>query len=149
MNWRDSANAANDTPKTPDASPRRPDLRFGVSPDSGKRASRYGGRMTTTDLTHLQGQSVLVKSTAERGDPKIAMRGTIDAKMDDRGFPVVKIILDFPDMNYRVAHQGVIELDTAGVERLLASEHNGAFEYTINTLIDLGPPTGAGSQVGN
>jgi len=104
--------------------------------------------MTTADLTHLQGQSVLVKSTAERGDPRIAMRGTIDAKMDDRGFPVVKIILDFPDMNYRVAHQGVIELDTAGIERLLASERNGAFEYTITSPIDVGPPPGAGSLVG-
>jgi len=99
-------------------------------------AARYGGAMTTSDLTHLQGQSVLVKSTVEQGDPRIALRGTIDAKVDDRGFPVVKIMLEFPDMNNRAAHQGVIELDTAGIERLLASERNGAFEYTISRPLD-------------
>lgn len=112
------------------------------------RMLRYGRGMTTADLTRLQGQSVLVKSTAEQGDPKIALRGTIEAKMDDRGFPRVRIVLEFPEMNYRVAHQGVIELDTAGIERLLAGERNGAFEYAINDPIDSGPPTGAGSHVG-
>lgn len=95
--------------------------------------------MTTADLTRLEGQSVLVKSTAERGDPRIALRGTIDAKMDDRGFPVVRIVLEFPDMNNRAAHQGVIELDRAGIERLLASERDGAYEYTVSSPLDPGP----------
>ena len=89
----------------------------------------------------------MVKSTAERGDPRIALRGTIDAKVDDRGFPVVKIAWEFPDMNNRAAHQGMIELDNAGIARLLASERNGAFEYTTNRPLDPGPEPRASQAV--
>ena len=80
----------------------------------------------------------MVKSTAERGDPRVGMRGTIDAKMDDRGFPAVKIVLEIPEMNNRAGHQSVFELDYAGIDRLLASERNGAFEYSVSSPLDSG-----------
>jgi hypothetical protein len=95
--------------------------------------------MNSSVLTHLHGQSVLVKSTADYSDPPTALRGTIDARADSRGEPAVKIILEYPDMNNRAARHGVIPLDNAGVTRLLAGEHDGVFEYTINRPLDPGP----------
>jgi hypothetical protein len=95
--------------------------------------------MNSRDLTHLHGQSVLVKSTADHRDPPIALRGTLEARPDPRGQPEVKIVLEYPDMNNSAARQGVIPLDEAGVDRLLANEHDGVFEYTIERPLDPGP----------
>ncbi|MDB6114821.1 MAG: hypothetical protein JWQ83_804 [Lacunisphaera sp.] len=95
--------------------------------------------MDATGLTHLNGQSVLVKSTADRHDPPTALRGTIEARTGARGQPVVKIVLEYPDMFNTAAHRGVIVLDAAGIERLAASEHDGVFAYTIDRPLDPGP----------
>jgi hypothetical protein len=94
--------------------------------------------MNATDLTHLNGRSVLVKSTVERGDPAIALRGTLEVSKNPQGWAMVRIVLEFPDMCNRAAHQGIIALDEAGVERLLASEHEGGYEYTIDRPFDVG-----------
>jgi hypothetical protein len=94
--------------------------------------------MNQTEITHLNGQNVLVKSTTERRDPPIALRGTIDARADAAGKPAVKIVLEFPDMCNRASHQGVIQLDEAAAERLLASERDGVFEYLTDRPLD--PP---------
>lgn len=96
--------------------------------------------MIVTDLRFLNGQSVLVKSTADHGDPPVAMRGTIEARADPSGKPVARIVLEFPDMCNRPAHREVIPLDTLAVEHLLASEHDGGYEYTIDGPLDPGPP---------
>jgi hypothetical protein len=93
--------------------------------------------MNRSDLTRLNGQSVLVKSTAEQGDPKIALRGTIEATPDESGGKV-RIVLEFPDMSNRASHQGIIALDEANAARLLASEHDGTYEYTTARPLD--PP---------
>ena len=95
--------------------------------------------MDATELTHLNGQSVLVKSTADRHDPPTALRGTIEARANARGQPVVKIVLEYPDMFNSAAHRGVIALDAAGVDRLVASEHDGVYEYTVDGPLDPGP----------
>lgn len=95
--------------------------------------------MNSAVLTHLHGQSVLVKSTADHSDPPTALRGTIDAQANNRGEPEVKIILEYPDMNNRAARHGIIPLDNAGVTQLLAGEHDGVFEYTTNRSLDPGP----------
>jgi hypothetical protein len=95
--------------------------------------------MNPPDLTHLNGQSVLVKSTADHRDPPVALRGTIEARTDRAGTPVVKILLDYPDMNNTASHGGVIALDGAGVDRLVAGEHDGVYEYTIDQPLEPGP----------
>ncbi|HWA28180.1 MAG TPA: hypothetical protein VG734_21190 [Lacunisphaera sp.] len=92
--------------------------------------------MNATDYTQLNGRNVLVKSTADRRDPPIALRGTIEARPENAGGAAVRIVLEFPDMCNRAAHQRVIVLDDAGIEQLLASEHDGVFEYTIDRPLD-------------
>lgn len=95
--------------------------------------------MNSADLIRLHGQSVLVKSTTDRRDPPVALRGTIDARSDGIGQAPVRIVLEFPDMSNRAAHHGIIPLDAASVDRLLASEHDGVYEYTIDRPLDSGP----------
>lgn len=95
--------------------------------------------MNRTDLTQLNGQSVLVKSTADRRDPPVALRGTIAAQPGPQGEPEVKIVLEFPDMFNRAAHQGIIPVDQEGAERLLAQARDGVCEYTIASPIEPGP----------
>ena len=78
----------------------------------------------------------------------MALRGTIEARADRAGTPVVRIVLEYPDMNNTASRHGVIVLDGAGVDRLLAGEHNGAYEYTIDHPLEPGPepvPPQAGS----
>lgn len=94
--------------------------------------------MNATELSHLNGQSVLVRSSADHNDPPIALRGTIDAHLKPSGEPEVRIVLEYPDMCNRAAHQGIINVDLLGVDRLAASEHDGVFEYTIDRPLD--PP---------
>ena len=100
-------------------------------------------RMIPSEITRLQGQSVLVKSATETGDPKIARRGTIETKAGANG-PEVTIVLEFPDMNNRAAHRGIIPLDAAAVERLVVTERNGVYEHTINGPFDPNPESLAG-----
>lgn len=91
------------------------------------------------DLTRLHGQSVLVRSTRDRRDPPTALRGTIEACAGSTGEPAVRIVLEFPDMNNRAAHDGIITLDAAGIERLLATERDSVFDYTLDRPLDPGP----------
>lgn len=95
--------------------------------------------MNQHDLTHLNGQSVLVKSTADHRDPPVALRGTIEARTDRAGTPVIRIVLEYPDMNNTASQRGVIALDGAGVERLMAGEHDGVYEYAIDQPLEPGP----------
>lgn len=99
--------------------------------------------MNAADLTHLDGGSVLVKSTADHHDPPVALRGTLYARPDHAGQLGVQIVLEFPEMCNSAAHRGIISLDAAGIERLLASEHDGLYEYTIDLPLDPSPePSG-------
>ena len=97
------------------------------------------GIVRHSDLTHLNGQSVLVKSSVDRHDPPVALRGTIEARADPAGAPVVNIVLEYPDMANTASRRGVIALDSAGIDRLRAGEHDGVFEYTIDRPLDPGP----------
>lgn len=93
----------------------------------------------TAELNHLNGQNVLVKSTRERGNPPIALRGTIDAHTDPEGKPDVRIVLEYPDLCNRAAMQGVIRLTESEIVRLKSSEREGVFEYTTDQPLDPGP----------
>lgn len=94
--------------------------------------------MTSSDLTQLNGQSVLVKSTADRHDPPVALRGTIDAHAGPHGEAEVKIVLEYPDMNNAAARRGVIAVGEQDAERLLAQGRDGVCEYTIDGPIEPG-----------
>ena len=99
--------------------------------------------MTNADPSRLHGHSVLVRSMKDRRNPPTAVRGTIDARSSEGGSRSrVRLVLEFPDMFTVPAHQGVIELSDAEVERLLASERTGVFEFTINQELDANPPGG-------
>jgi hypothetical protein len=95
--------------------------------------------MNRSDLTQLNGQSVLVKSTADRHDPPVALRGTIDAHTGPQGEAEVKIVLEYPDMNNTAARRGVIAVGEQDAERLLAQGRDGVCEYTIDSPIEPGP----------
>jgi hypothetical protein len=87
---------------------------------------------TATDLRALQGKIVLVKSTRDRRNPPTAMRGWLEVHETPAGAPEVAIAVEFPQMFEQVAHHRVIPLDAAALERLLASERNGTFEFTVD-----------------
>jgi hypothetical protein len=44
----------------------------------------------------------------------------------------VSIAVEFPQMFTSRAHHRTLRLDHADIERLLASEYNGTFEFTID-----------------
>jgi hypothetical protein len=115
---------------------RLPSWRHTSRPDEGRA-------MDQRDLSQLNGQSVLVKSTADHRDPPVALRGTIEARTDRAGTPVVKIVLDYPDMNNRASHAGVLSLDGAGMARLMAGRNDGTYEYTIDQPLEPGPEAAA------
>lgn len=94
--------------------------------------------MDQSAFTHLNGHSVLVKSTVDRSDPPVALRGTIEAKSGPEGESEVKIVLEYPDMNNSASRRGVIVLDRAGMDRLMAGEHDGVYEFAIDRPLELG-----------
>lgn len=88
---------------------------------------------TATEVSRLQGKSVLVKSTRDRRNPPTAMRGWIEVREEQGGgSPRVIVAVEFPQMFTSRAHHREIPLDSAALERLLATEHDGVFEFTID-----------------
>src|SRR4051812_21785875 len=86
---------------------------------------------TQGDLNRLRGRVVLVKSTRDRRNPPTAMRGTIEVRDNPGATPDVSIAVEFPQMFSTPAHHRTFPLDHAGISRLLDSEYNGTFEFTI------------------
>lgn len=83
-------------------------------------------------LRQLDGRSVLVLSQRDGHNPPTAMRGWLEVHEGaDRG-PEAHVVVDFPQMFTSLAHRRDIPLDQAGVMRLLESEENGTFSFTID-----------------
>jgi hypothetical protein len=97
--------------------------------------------MTLTDLHNLHNKIVLVKSARDRRNPPTAIRGTIEVHDDParRGSPLVRIALDYPQMFRTRAQHHTLTLDSAMLERLLASERNGTFELTVEDTLEAEP----------
>ena len=94
----------------------------------------------------IHGHSVLVRSSRDQHNPPTALRGTIDAQPADQAEAGsgVRIVLEYPDMFTAPAHQGIIDLDEAAADRLAASEHDGVFEFEVDTaLVPNGDPPGS------
>lgn len=100
--------------------------------------------MTLLDLRPLHHKIVLVKSSRDRRNPPTGLRGTIEVHEDPRarGTPLVQITLGFPQMFTTRAHHRTLTLDAAAVERLVASERNGAYEITLDEPLDPEAPAG-------
>lgn len=85
------------------------------------------------DLDRLHGKIVLVKSTKDRRNPPTALRGTIEVRRPAPDSPPeVALAVDFPQMFLSRAHHRTFVLDHSELTRLLASEYNGTFEFTID-----------------
>lgn len=93
------------------------------------------------ELLKLHGATVLVDARSERTNP-VALRGTVEARPDEKGHPAVKIVLEYPDMFTHPAQRGVITLDAAEARELLASDRGGVLHFTVEEIIDPGlePP---------
>lgn len=88
-------------------------------------------------LQRLHGATVLVKSTRDLRHPPTAMRGTIEVRQHaPDAAPEVSLAIEFPQMFRSPAHHRTIVLDHADLTRLLASEYNGTFEFTIDDELE-------------
>ena len=94
--------------------------------------SRDSTPETANALRELHGRVVLVKSSRDHHNPPTAMRGWIEVSENPGVAPVVSIAVEFPQMFSRPAHHRTFPLDDAALERLLASERNGAYEFTLD-----------------
>jgi len=88
--------------------------------------------MSSTDRNDLDGKIVLVRSTRDLRNPPTALRGTLRLAPLEKGRNLVQVVLDFPEMFTAPAHQKVIVLDDATVERLVSSVRAGTFECTLD-----------------
>ena len=84
------------------------------------------------NLSDLNGRVVLVKSSRDTHNPPTGIRGWIEVRDEPGVTPEVRINLDFPQMFSSKAHHRTIVLDALALERLLASERNGTYEFTID-----------------
>jgi len=80
----------------------------------------------------LNGKVVLVKSSRDHRTPPTAMRGWIEVREKSDATPVVAVVVEFPQMFTSAAHHRTFPLDDDAIGRLLASESNGTFQFTID-----------------
>ena len=84
------------------------------------------------NLKALNGRVVLVKSSRDPHNPSTGVRGWLEVHEEPEANPEVRICLEFPQMFQSRAHHRTIPLDPAALERLLASERNGTYEFTVD-----------------
>lgn len=89
-------------------------------------------KSATIDFKRLDGKTVLVKSRQDRRNPPTAVRGWIEVRENPGAAPDVSLALEFPQMFRHRAHRQTIPLDATAVQRLLDSEYNGTFEFTVD-----------------
>jgi hypothetical protein len=90
-----------------------------------------------TDLPALHGRVVLVKSADDIHNPPAGRRGTVEVQSGSAGErPVVRVVVDFPDMSTTAAHDRIITLDDRALAQLLASERNGTYELVLPAELD-------------
>jgi len=87
---------------------------------------------TIADVRALDGRVVLVKSARDHRNPPAGIRGWLEVREIAGSAPAVSIAVEFPQMFSRPAHRRTIPLDVAALERLLATERNGAYEFTVD-----------------
>ena len=95
--------------------------------------------MKATEKETLEGKIVFIRSRGDRHNPMTGMRGTIHVIETENAdeYPHVELVLQYPNMFLAPSHLRVILLNAEEVERLIASERNGVYEFTIEG--DLNP----------
>src|SRR5258708_7585042 len=95
---------------------------------------------TPSGLERLQGKIVLVRSAHDAHHPPTGLRGTIevrDAEKPAGGQSQVVLTWDIPGMFNTASHRRSITLQREeDVRRLLASERDGTFEFTVDQELD-------------
>lgn len=84
------------------------------------------------DLSQISGRIVLVRSSRDHRNPPTAMRGWMEIPSDPSPGHIASIVVEFPQMFASRAHHRTFPLGEDGLSRLLASERDGAFEFTID-----------------
>ena len=100
------------------------------------RAINPDGSLGVEDLHRLAGRTVLVKSTRDRRNPPTAMRGSLEVHENPGASPDIRLAIDFPQMFTASAHRRTIQLEPMQLTRLLETEYNGAFEFTIDDELE-------------
>jgi hypothetical protein len=91
------------------------------------------------DLQRLHGKTVLIKSARDHHSPPAGIRGTIEVRPGADPAKPPRLVLGWgiPDMFNAPAHRrSAILEDAESIRRLLASEHDGTFEFTIGPELD-------------
>jgi hypothetical protein len=88
------------------------------------------------DLRELNGRIVLVRSSRDHRNPPSAMRGWIEVPADAESPADAAVVVEFPQMFTTQAHHRTIRLNESSFARLLDSEHNGVFEFTIDDKLE-------------
>jgi len=84
------------------------------------------------DLRSLDGRIVLLRSVRDQHHPPAGLRGTIEVTEDFARELKVKLVWEIPDMANEAAQQrSVVLASEASIRRLLASEQNGAYAFTL------------------
>ena len=94
--------------------------------------------LTSIDLRSLERQTVLVRSAADGHNPPVGRRGwihVVDTGESGRE-PKVELIVEYPDMFNEPAHERIFVLRDDELATLLASERNGAYEFTLDTPLE-------------
>jgi hypothetical protein len=90
------------------------------------------GVRTGRDISKLQGKVVLVKSSRDRRNPPAALRGWFEVHQSVGAAPEVSVAVEFPQMFTSRAHHRTYPLNAEALDRLLAAEKNGTYEFTID-----------------
>lgn len=84
------------------------------------------------NIRDLDGRVVLVKSLRDQRNPPAGIRGWIEVREIRDGAAELRIAVEFPQMFSTPAHHRTFTLNEEAVERLLASEYNGTFQFTVD-----------------
>ena len=90
------------------------------------------GKSAAANLLDLDGRVVLVKTSRDLRNPPAGIRGWIEVHEKPGETPQLSVVVEFPQMFSTRAHHRAIRLNESTLAQLLASEHNGVFEFTID-----------------
>ena len=93
--------------------------------------------MKISEVSSLDGRSILVRPTHSEHNPPIGVRGTIRVlSKPEESPPRAEIVLDFPDMFSRPAEQKIIPLSEADLQRLLLIQPDGDCTFFYDGKLD-------------
>ena len=92
--------------------------------------------MNATELSSLNGRSVLVCSARDHRNPPTGRRGTLIVHEQPVGHSIVEVEVELPQMFTTKAKTRRIRLSDAEIGQMLASEDYGALTVVIEDWLD-------------